>query len=129
MRPAPTQPEVQDEQERLPPPRLNEDLDISFSDDDEVHVQVQDLETNKNGESKDPEEQNDRASEDKVSDKNLFEICCSDLGITKQGLEMMTEGQLGDLKMLFKKSDFSATARLSLAPLIVVPVQNATGSK
>ena len=96
VRPASAQSEVQDEQVERPPPRLNEDVDISFSDDAKVHDHQQPgLDTNKNNEkSKGPEEQEAKEEanhkEGKVSDGTLFEICCSDLGITQQGLDMMT---------------------------------------
>ena len=122
--PAPAaQPKVQDDQAERPPLHKTSDNNISFSDD-EGH------DTIKVGELKEPEEVDTEVSEeDKVSDDALFACCCSDLNIPQQGLGMMTPGQLGDLKLLFKKLDSCPKACLPLAAYIALPVPNPTSPK
>ena len=136
-RPA-AQPEVQDGHVELLPPHLNEEEGI-FCEDGDLHVQDPGPDTVKNRELlkgprknneefKGPEER-EANHEDKVSDGNLLKMCCSDLGTTQQGLSMMTEGQLDDLKKFFKKLELSAVACLSLVLLIVLPVPNFAGEE
>ena len=100
---APAQPELQGDQDcEVPSLHKNDDnQDISFDaeeHDDKANLKHEEIKG---------EEECDQPTED-VGNQILFATCTDDLGITSQGLAMMTEGQLSDLEALCKMNDFDA---------------------
>ena len=117
--PASVQHEVQGDQDREEPP-LNVD-DISFE------VEEHDDTANLKREETKGDEERDSSTED-VGDEALFMACMDDLGINSQGLNMMTKGQLSDLKELCKMKGHDPKECLMLVSQIMLPVPNLTAS-